>query len=172
MRTSQSWTANCKASFKRSTASPFLPSDCFDRETGERVSASQLRTIRQALAQFHLHPESKFVGGDYTDCGYTQRRHVRAVAIEHIGKESNRWEESVAVGENLSPEVCYGASPEQERSRLASAIEACRPCNRRRLAAVSGVSLREVTRILTSKVNPTNEILTKLESASAELLST
>jgi len=137
---------------------------CFDRETGESISKAQLRTVREALTQFHLHPESKFFGGNYAERGFTQRRHVRAVGIEHIGKESNRWEESVAVGENLSPELCYGASPEQERVRLANAIEACRRCNRRHLAAVSGVSLREVTRILTGKVVPTKEILTRLET--------
>jgi hypothetical protein len=33
---------------------------CFDRVTGQPVQATSLKTYRQALAQYHLHPESKF----------------------------------------------------------------------------------------------------------------
>lgn len=139
---------------------------CFDRESSESIAADQLRSVRQALAMFHVHPESKFDGGNYTDRGFTRRRHVKAIAIEHIGKEANRWEDSFAAGEPLSEEQTYGDSPKAEAERLAVAIEQCRKCNRRELAAKSGVCLREVTRIVTGKVTPTKELLEKLEVGS------
>src|SRR5206468_1321088 len=59
---------------------------CFDRNTGERVAPHQLKTYRDLLSQYHLHPEAKFQNGDYADSGFTERRHVVAVGIEHIGK--------------------------------------------------------------------------------------
>jgi len=143
---------------------------CFDRNTGEPIPPDQLRTIRQVLAQFHLHPESKFNGGSYTDQGFTTRRHVRAVAVEHIGKESNRWEDSFALGEALTQEQTYGESPRAEVGRIAATVEQVRLCDRKQLASKSGVCLREVTRIIAGEVTPTKETLAKLESALAGIL--
>lgn len=53
---------------------------------------------RRTLTQYHLHPESRFSKAGYTDRGATIRRHIHAVAIEHIGKEANRWEEQLFLG--------------------------------------------------------------------------
>jgi hypothetical protein len=57
-------------------------------------------TYAQALAQYHLRPESKFLNGDYCDRGRTDRRHVIAAQIVHIGKESNKWEEQYFGGDD------------------------------------------------------------------------
>jgi hypothetical protein len=135
---------------------------CFDRQTGEPIPASQLKTIREALAQFHLHPESKFNLGDYTESGFTERRHVHAVSIEHIGKESNRWEDSFALGEALAVELEYGESPNEYQARLESLIARGKPYSRRRLAFVSGVCLSEVQRIMNREVQPTTETIGNL----------
>jgi hypothetical protein len=71
----------------------------FDRETGDPVPADRLRTYREVLAQYHLHPEAKFHGGDFLDTGPTSRRHVRPLGpIDNIGKEANRWEEQFYLG--------------------------------------------------------------------------
>jgi hypothetical protein len=67
-------------------------SSCFDRETGEPVPSEHLKTYQEALVQYHLHPEAKFHNGDYLDSGVASRRHIVATAVEHIGKEANRWE--------------------------------------------------------------------------------
>jgi hypothetical protein len=66
----------------------------FDRRTGKRVPCYQLKTYRQAIAQYHLHPEAKFAGGDYTDSGLTRRRHVTVATVTYIGKEANEWDGS------------------------------------------------------------------------------
>ena len=65
----------------------------FDRETGARIETILLRSYAEALAQYHLHPEDKFLNGDYWDRGRTERRHVIASCVRLVGKEANRWEE-------------------------------------------------------------------------------
>jgi hypothetical protein len=82
----------------------------FDRDTGETVPVEQLLTYRQVLAQYHLHPDSKFSGADYLDSGPTERRHIEASGFEYIGKEANRWEEQFYLGENPEAQVVYGSS--------------------------------------------------------------
>ena len=70
----------------------------FCRETEAPVPASALKNYAEDMAQYHLHPESKFLNGDYLDRGPTQRRHVRMSATRHIGKESNDWEAQAILG--------------------------------------------------------------------------
>jgi hypothetical protein len=76
------------------------------------VPKEQLKSYQETLAQYHLHPESKFHNGDYLDHGATRRRHIRAAAVEHIGKEANRWEEQLCLGLDLEAETEYGLLPE------------------------------------------------------------
>lgn len=76
---------------------------CFDRATGQVVHPEQLKSYGRALAQYHLHPETKFLSADYTDRGSTMRRHISATAIVLIGKEANRWEEQFYMG--VEPEA-------------------------------------------------------------------
>lgn len=82
----------------------------FDRETGEPVSPAALKSYRQALAQYHLRPESKFLNANYAARGTTLRRHVLAIGIRHIGKEANRWEEQFFVGLDRGATPDYGSS--------------------------------------------------------------
>jgi len=56
--------------------------------------ADQLKTYAEALAQYHLSPESKFANARYFDRGPTDRRHVVASNLRLIGKEGNRVEEN------------------------------------------------------------------------------
>jgi hypothetical protein len=81
----------------------------FDRETGKPVPASSLMTYAEALAQYHLRPEAKFLNGDFCDRGRTERRHVFATQLVHIGKEANKWEEQYFLGEDEEAEIEYGA---------------------------------------------------------------
>jgi hypothetical protein len=66
------------------------------------------------LAQYHLRPESKFLNSNFCDRGRTERRHVFATQIVHIGKEANKWEEQYFLGEDGEAEIDYGAA-ENER---------------------------------------------------------
>jgi len=80
----------------------------FDRETGETVEPGSLMTYAEALAQYHLRPEAKFLNGEHTDRGRTERRHVGASQILHIGKEANKWEEQYFLGPDDDAEIEYG----------------------------------------------------------------
>ena len=91
---------------------------CFDRDTGDKVPAGALKTCAQALAQYHLRPERKFLNGDYMERGITKRRHVRPSAIRQIGKESNRWEEQFYLGGDESAEINHGIAPQDESAML------------------------------------------------------
>jgi transcriptional regulator with XRE-family HTH domain len=90
----------------------------FNRETGAPVPRRQLKTYRQALVRYHLHPEAKFHHGDFTDRGRTERRHLRAISIALIGKEANRWEEQFFLGLDPEAQNEYGlATADRERLR-------------------------------------------------------
>lgn len=82
----------------------------FDRETGKPVDPSILRTYAEALAQYHISPESKFLNGDFLDRGTTRRRHVFVTHIQHIGKEADDWEQRAALSQTADMQVDYGVS--------------------------------------------------------------
>jgi hypothetical protein len=52
---------------------------------------------------------SKFLNGDFTDRGRTERRHVQVAAIVHIGKEANKWEEQFFTGFDEEAQIEYGS---------------------------------------------------------------
>ena len=124
-----------------------------------------LKTYRQALAQYHLHPEMKFANGDYLDIGWTKRRHIRVVAIERIGKEANRWEEQLYLGNDPEAQIVYG-NDERSRERAIAFIRTVADrVGRRVLAEAAGVSVRETAAILRGERQPTRNTLARLASA-------
>jgi len=119
----------------------------FDRETGEAVPRSWLKSYRQALARYHLQPEAKFVHGDYRDAGLTRRRHIEVAGVVSIGKEANRWEEQLYLGEDPQAQIIYGeASADRERQAERLRVGIARH-GVRRMAAASGLSLGLVSGI-------------------------
>lgn len=95
----------------------------FDRQSGEAVPATALKSYGEALAQYHIQPESKFLKADYLDRGVTTRRHVRMTATRHIGKESNDWERQAVLGWDAEAQPDYGIG-DGDRSRLAETLAA------------------------------------------------
>ncbi|RIJ66172.1 hypothetical protein D1604_09620 [Brevundimonas sp. LPMIX5] len=95
----------------------------FDRQSGEPVPATALKSYGETLAQYHIQPESKFLNADYLDRGVTTRRHVRMIATRHIGKESNDWERQAILGWDAEAQPDYGIGND-DRSRLAEALAA------------------------------------------------
>jgi hypothetical protein len=92
--------------------------NAFDRINREPIAVEFLKTYQQALAQYHLHPEDKFLNGDFLDRGTTIRRHVRVTGIEYIGKESNKWEDQYYFGFDPEEEIYYGSKPATAESLL------------------------------------------------------
>ncbi len=70
------------------------------------------------------------------------------VAIEHIGKEANRWEEQLYLGENPEAQIEYGVSPEQKERIRGSTLTLCRPFGPAKLAKQAGLSVSDASDIL------------------------
>lgn len=95
----------------------------FDRETGVSVSPASLRTYADALAQYHISPESKFLNADYLDRGTTRRRHIRMASALHIGKEAHDWERQAVLGATDASVFTYGVSTVDIAAKVQSLIE-------------------------------------------------
>ena len=142
--------------------------NCFDRNTDLPVDLTHLRTYRQSLAQYHLHPEAKFHNGDYLDHGLTWRRHVRAEHLEFIGKEANRWEEQFFLGVEPEAQIVYGTTvdPDALRARIRECAQAH---GLAALAAASGVSVRAVGSVVRGVGHARPSTLARLVRASEAL---
>jgi hypothetical protein len=119
----------------------------FDRVTGKPVRQSLLKPYADALSDYHIHPESKFLNGDYLDQGTTLRRHVRIATIQHIGKEANDWERQAVLGLDADALPAYGIGA-ADRVSLSTDL---RPMSERwglaataRAVGVSAATLRSV----------------------------
>ena len=144
-------------------------SQCFDRMTGRRVTAGQLKTYGEALAQYHLHPETKFLNGDYLDRGVTQRRHIKVKSIQHIGKEANKWEEQFYMGADPDAQIEYGISSEQHARMLAEILQAIKSHGGTCLANTAELSAMHVLKIYKGTTNPSDEVIRKLYAAAQSL---
>jgi hypothetical protein len=125
--------------------------NCFDRETGKPISPERLKTYQEALAQYHLSPESKFLNGDYFDQGPIIRRHVEAIAIHHIGKEANRWEEQFYLGFDDDEHIEYGTTPKDSKKFLGILRARIEAAGQRNVARESGISRRTISHVMQGK---------------------
>lgn len=82
--------ANCKPIAPYSRDPSLALSSIFDRVTGGKITSEKLKTYADALVQYHLSCEDKFMNGEFRNHGRTKRRHVDAIGIDLIGKEANR----------------------------------------------------------------------------------
>jgi transcriptional regulator with XRE-family HTH domain len=92
-----------------SPASPYFKNvrraanHAFDRERGDKIPKSWLKSVGRSLVRYHLHEESKFRGAEFDDRGVLLRRHVRMIAAAAIGKETENIEENEFIGEEIEP---------------------------------------------------------------------
>ncbi len=125
-------------------------SRAFDRHTGKAMDTTDLKTYQNALASYHLSPESKFQNGRPLDSGTTTRRHVLVMAATHIGKEADRWEEQFFLGINPDASIDYG-SPPGLTSFLDELRSATDTFGQRRLADELGISRQTLSRLRKAK---------------------
>lgn len=148
----------------------------FDRanpESREPISGKDLRTLRQLLANYHMHSEAKFHSGKLSDRGETLRRHIRVepADLRYIGKESNDWEQQFHffnVDDDALQE--YGPIPSATAHLLDQLRAADRKYGRRPLAKASGISPRYISSILSSAAkNLSSRMLARLIRGIARL---
>jgi DNA-binding phage protein len=136
--------------------------NCFDRLTGEPVPANRLKTCAEALADYHLRPETKFLNGDYIDRGPTVRRHIHIAGVRYIGKEANRWEEQFYLGLDPETQIEYGIdedSGEQFPARLRQAVKLY---GERNLARTAGVAREQLRAVRKGEAKPRPKTMAKL----------
>jgi hypothetical protein len=92
----------------------------FDRDRGDEIPASWLKSHGRSLVRYHLRPESKFWGGEFDQRGPLRHRHVFALTHVPIGKESDQIEENEYIGEEAGPLEHPLAA--KDRSELAAFI--------------------------------------------------
>ncbi|HEY1708266.1 MAG TPA: hypothetical protein VGG10_08360 [Rhizomicrobium sp.] len=122
--------------------------NCFDRRTGLPVPPSILKTYREAIAEYAWHAESKFGNATETDAGVTERRHVEAIAIEYIGKEANRWEEQMYVGDAPEAQIEYGTSAAGLDQVIAAVRNTASRLTQVVIAEAAGISRQELAAIV------------------------
>jgi hypothetical protein len=138
---------------------------CFDRLTGEPVPADRLKTYAEALADYHLHPETKFLNGEYVDRGPTVRRHIHVSGVRYIGKEANRWEEQFYLGRDPEAQIEYDGGPEATEQARVRICEGAAAFGQRRLARASGVAREQLRAILKGEAQPRPKTVAKLLAA-------
>jgi transcriptional regulator with XRE-family HTH domain len=143
---------------------------CFDRETGKPILADRLKTYAQALSSYHVRPESKFENGDFYDRGPTRRRHVRAIRVEYIGKESNRWEEQYYLGLDDGADIPYGPNPNGPSTHAAELKSLVEEFGERTVARQINVSRNTLRRILSGEnQSPSRRLLRQIAAATHAL---
>jgi transcriptional regulator with XRE-family HTH domain len=146
------------------------PKACFDRETARPISAERLKTYAQALSSYHLRPESKFENSDFYDRGPTRRRHVRAIRVEYIGKESNRWEEQYYLGLDEGADIPYGPNPNAPSTHAAELKSLVEEFGERTVARQINVSRNTLRRILSGgNRSPARRMLRQIAAATHAL---
>lgn len=142
---------------------------CFDRNTGKPVNASHLKTHAQALLRYHLHPEAKFEGGDYTDAGVTRRRHIAANGIQLIGKEANRWEEQFHLGADPEAQSEYGMQPETREQVMATIRDAVERHSLRAVAQAGHVRKHLLSQAIKGAIALPDAVINRLAAAVVKL---
>lgn len=142
---------------------------CVDRDTGQPVAPERLKTYRQALQRYHLHPESKFLNGDYFDRGLTTRRHIFASHVQNTGKEANHADDQTLYGIDEEAVAEYEVAKRTYKGlqkKISAALDAH---NKEALAKAAGVSARHLSNIVNKKARPKAATFAKLLAAIAAI---
>lgn len=127
--------------------------------------ASLLKTYADVLRHYHLHPEAKYRGADPMDRGIVAPRHIRVTYVVHIGKEANRWEEQLYLGEVINEQIKYV----DERKLLGTFLLQAKSDSVRDIARAADLSPREVATILLGHRKPSRRTLVRLSAGITQL---
>ena len=117
------WTLKPIAAFNRNIRE--AAKGAFDRETGKPIPATELKTYAEALAQYHLRPEAKFLNGEYL-----RPRAHRAPACHRYtssstsAKRLTNGRSSISSARMKTRKLSMGSILGPMTSRIASAISA------------------------------------------------
>lgn len=154
--------APCKRQSKNSQIKPIAPftadpamaaQTAFDRNSGASVPIDRLQSYTQSLTQYHLHPENKFLNGNYLDKGTTRRRHVQMSAIANIGKEANDWERRVHLGYDSEAQPAYSYCPSDTNKVQCELERLCGVFSKNELAQYGEMTSKHIDEFVTATTN-------------------
>jgi hypothetical protein len=137
-------------------------------------SKACLRSHQEVLSLYRVHPEPKSAAPNGTPCdratqGLLKRRHLRVVAVELIGKESNRMEDVqnglVHDWDEVVESFGFASESWWEREVLPKLREA----KARDLAKAAGVSVRHIKAIRNGRSGGSPQVRGRLFSSVLEL---
>jgi hypothetical protein len=134
---------------------------------------ARVKTIGDVLTDYRVHPESKSLGPDEQPCGRAtigllHRRPVTGIAIEYIGKESNRLEE-VKVGLLHDPVEVQTVIPDPRHGAWRRVVlPVLRDCSLSYLTGRAHRSASTVKRIRAGLTTPRADLMGTLVHAAAE----
>jgi hypothetical protein len=126
----------------------------------------------EALRQYAIHPETKFLSGAHTQSGPLRRRHVFATVPEYIGKEADRWEEDSHFGADEDSAIPYGVAPADRTTMTETIMRAIRieKVGVKKLAKMAGLADRAVTATVNGGDAVYGDDLVKLHRAVENLI--
>ena len=141
--------------------------NCFDcnNDPSIKVNPARLETLRDALANYNLRPENKFLNARPLDRGLTQRRHIELTAIEYIGKEANLIDEQTYLGEMPDTQLAYGLGKTQRETMFNGVLDAVCKYGAIRFSTVTGYSRQHVQDVCRGRTKPTAQTLLELNKA-------
>ncbi len=129
----------------------------FDRETGASIHADALATYAEALCQYHISPEAKFLNRSYADRGATQRRHIRVAGIRHVGKEANDLERQAVLGFDPDATIDYSQGREDSPIFLNLLHTFANASSIANAARVMGMTRSSAKRLLETETLPSSD---------------
>lgn len=147
--------------------------------TGEQLSPTMtvVKSMLDIEAEYQRHPEAKSLGSDAQPCGadtigVLQRRHVSPSWVQHIGKEANRYEDVERGNVPDWDEVLERFEPRGQGEWEVEILPTLKALGAERVAAASGLSPRQVYRILMSGRRPPPRNLRTLTRVALAYLAT
>jgi hypothetical protein len=130
----------------------------------------RVRSYAEVALHYLFHPESKSLGPDGKPCspttvGELSPRHIHAVQVDQIGKETNRLEDNGL----LDVADAYMHYPEAGGYWATLILPALLEFPRVEVARLADVSRRELTNLLACRAEPTEHTLKRLTRAAARL---
>jgi hypothetical protein len=139
----------------------------FDRKTGKSIKINQLQAYSDALAQYHLFAEAKFLNARYLNRGEIRRRHVKIefTDIQYKGKESANLEGLILLENDHDAQPDYGMESGAYEKLLAEAKRTIENYGVPKVGKVARISNRYLREIRDGAPNVSPDLLKRLESA-------
>lgn len=120
------------------------------------------------MRKYHLHPEAKFLGGDWTEAGVLRRRHILAIGVTAIGKEADHLEQEHGHDEEGEAANEVGLSLVDLVRLVAEIMAARKRFGVRTLARAARVSDHTISRAVSGfNIVPDRTLIVMAEGAAA-----